>query len=101
MKFYVLADEDIVMGFAYAGIEGEIVKRPEDSLEAFEKAIKITDLGILIVTEQIADTIHDRLLEWQLESSYPLIVEIPSMEESELKRPGLTEMVREAVGIHI
>lgn len=101
MKFFVLADEDIVLGFRYVGVEGEIVSDPEEAKEAFERALKIPNIGILIITEKIMHVLHEDVLKWQLESSYPLIVEIPDLSGHLEDRKTLSDAIREAVGISI
>ncbi len=101
MKFYVIADEDIVLGFRYAGIEGEIVNEPAKALEAFRKAVSLPDVGILMMTEKIADFLDEEVLKWQMESSYPLIVEIPDFDGHLPDRRTLAEAIREAIGINV
>lgn len=101
MKFFVLADEDIVLGFRYVGVDGEVINEPTKAKEAFERAVKIPDLGILIITEKISDILHDEVIKWQHESLYPLIVEIPDFDGHLPDRQTLTDAIREAVGINI
>ncbi len=101
MKFYVLANEDIVLGFRYVGIPGEAVEEPEMAKEAFERAVNYPDAGILIITEKIARYLDETITKWELESSYPLIVEIPDFDGHLDDRRTLTEAIREAVGINI
>ena len=41
MKFYVLGDEETVLGFSLAGIEGESVSTKEETREALNKALQM------------------------------------------------------------
>jgi V/A-type H+-transporting ATPase subunit F len=101
MNFFVLADEDIVLGFRYVGIPGEVVDDPDEAEQAFDNAVNYPDAGILIITEKIAQAIKDKITKWEMESSYPLIVEIPDFDGHIPDRRSLAQAIREAVGINI
>jgi len=101
MKFYVLANEEIVTGFNYVGVEGEEIITPEQAKEAFTRIKKMSDVGVLIITEKIADMLHEEFLKWQIESLYPLIVEIPDFSGHIKDRPTLVDAIKEAIGISV
>jgi vacuolar-type H+-ATPase subunit F/Vma7 len=110
--FFVVAEEEIVLAFRMVGVDGRPVASRDEALDAFKEATgtgsdpsgrpyKGIGAKVLILTEDVADLLEAEALEWQLEGKFPLIVEIPSQEQSRPNRKGLIELVREAVGVGI
>lgn len=99
MRFYVVADENTVMGFKLVGLEGEIVETAEEALEALKKAFSSSDIGIIIITERIAVSIHEEIEKYAFGRDFPLIMEIPDREGPLEGRTSIREMVNSAVGI--
>jgi V/A-type H+-transporting ATPase subunit F len=99
MTFYCIADEDTVRGFRLAGVEGTPVGSPSEAAEALEAAVRRAETGILIVTEEVADGIRDRVEAVRQGCDRPLIVEIPGPSGPSPRRRSLRQMVQAAVGI--
>ena len=99
MDFYVVADEDTVAGFRYAGIPGTIVRSAaEAGAELGWLASEEAEL-IIITTEQIADSVREEINTIRFTEALPLIVEIPGPAGPSEASPSLMKMIREAVGI--
>lgn len=99
MEFYVVADDDTVQGFRYAGIRGLAVKDPNEAAAELQRlADSHADL-IVITTEQIANAIREKLNAIRFYAELPLIVEIPGPEGPSKESPPLLKMIHEAVGI--
>jgi V/A-type H+-transporting ATPase subunit F len=58
-------------------------------------------VGIIIITEPAADMIRERVNEYVFSRSFPLIVEVPDREGRGEDRPGLKELVNQAIGINV
>jgi V/A-type H+-transporting ATPase subunit F len=101
MDFYVVADEDTVVGFRYAGVEGIIVDSPEDAGRELDRLAAEKAELIVIITERLANQLRERINEIRYEGELPLVVEIPGPEGHDPDAPSLTKMIREAVGIRI
>ena len=101
MKFYVIGDKETVLGFSLAGIEGEAVTTKEDTREALNKALQLKEIGIIIITERIAQTVSRQVNQHILKKSFPLIIEIPDRKGPLKKKGDIKEMVSKAVGISI
>ena len=101
MDFYVVADEDTVLGFRYAGIPGVIVNTEAEAAREFDRLAESEAELILITTEQVADTVRERVNAIRFKAALPVIVEIPGPEGSCETSPSLLGMIREAVGIKI
>ena len=101
MKYFVIGDEDTVLGFGLVGVKGLIVHNAEEAKGAFQKALSEDNTGIIIITEQIADMIRHLVDKYLFTERFPLIVEIPDREGRLEGRPGIREMVNEAMGIKL
>lgn len=101
MDFFVIAEDEIVLGFRLIGIQGETAVTREEALTAFRRAVTIPDLKVLILTEEISAVLDDVILEWNMSGSFPLIVEIPGMQGRLPGKKTLVESIREAIGINV
>ena len=101
MRYYVIGDEDTVIGFGMVGVKGQRVSTNDEAAAAFDEAISQHDIGIIIITEPCADMIRERVNRYLFAHEFPLIVEIPDRNGRNPNRPGLREMVHQAIGIHL
>ncbi len=101
MEFFVIGDEEVVLGFRFAGADGTAVYNREGALEAFRRATTAGDVKILILTEQASAMIEEEVTAWQFGGSYPLVVEVPGIEGHLENRRSLVDAIREAVGVHV
>jgi vacuolar-type H+-ATPase subunit F/Vma7 len=99
MDLYVIGDEDTVLGFRYAGIPGRVVEGGEEAAEVLDEVYESGEEEIIIMTEQLANTIRERVNEIRFGTALPLIVEIPGPEGPSDESPALLDMIHEAVGI--
>ena len=101
MKYFVIGDEDTVLGFGMVGVKGLSAANESETAAAFDEAIGNSDIGIIIITEKTADMIRKRVNRYLFTREFPLIIEIPDRNGKDPNRPGLREMVNKAVGIHV
>ena len=101
MEFYVIGDEELVIGFRFVGVQGEAVYSKPEAEQAFRRATASGSIMVLILTEQVSAMISEQVIEWQFSGSYPLIVEIPGIDGHLENRKSLVESIREAVGVHV
>ena len=101
MKFYCIADQDTVRGFRLAGVDGHAAGTAEETLAALDEISKNREIGIIIMTDVLADGIRDRIDEIRMHQARPLIVVIPGPEGPMPGRKTLREFVQEAIGIQV
>ena len=101
MAFYVIGEEEVVIGFRFVGVPGIAVTSADEAREAFRAATRGGDAKVLVLTEQVSAMIPQEVMEWQLSGEYPLIVEIPGIEGHLENRTSLIDSIREAVGLHV
>ena len=101
MKYFIIGDEDTVLGFELAGVAGTAVETPEEADKAFSSALQEKENGIIIITENAASMIRERVDKLLFSSAFPLIVEIPGSEGMNEDRKDLRTLVNEAIGIKL
>jgi vacuolar-type H+-ATPase subunit F/Vma7 len=101
MDFYVVADEDTVVGFRYAGVPGTIARSPAQAGAELDRMVKEQRKIIIITTEQIANTVREKINRIRTAEAFPLIVEIPGPLGPSAESPSLLKMIREAIGIKV
>jgi len=104
VKIVVIADEDTVTGLKLAGIdEGYGVESPEDAKSILLTLSERKDIGLIITTEQIADSDAVRSVIAQItEKEFPIIVEIQD-KHGPMKREidPIRALIKRAVGVDL
>lgn len=102
---FVIAEEEIVLAFRMAGVDGRSASGREEALEAFRKAtgglVGGQAVKVLVLTEEVSDLLEEEVKAWQMSGAYPLIVEVPGQGERSATRKSIVDAVREAVGVMI
>lgn len=101
MKYFVIGDEDTVLGFGMVGVQGMEATTEAEAGEAFDRALSDKEVGIVIITERSAETIRARVNRYIFAEQFPLIVEIPDRQGRMEGKPELREMVNQAIGIQL
>lgn len=101
MKFYCIADEDTVRGLRLAGVEGQAVATAQEAGAALATAAADSEIGILILTQDVATSIRALVDTHRLERAQPLLVEIPGPTGPHSGRKSLRQIAQAAVGISV
>jgi len=101
MKVLTVGHPDAVLGFSLAGVDGRIATTAEEVNSALDDALVASDVGIVLVTQDVAQLIEDRMDHLRLRSTVPLVVDIPGPEGVRPGYPSLSEIVRRAIGVKI
>jgi V/A-type H+-transporting ATPase subunit F len=101
MKVLVIGHPNAVLGFSLAGVHGQAVTTPDEAHQALDRALDAQDVGIILVTQDVARLIQARMDDLKLHSTIPLVVEIPSPEGVSPDEPSLSEVVLRAIGIKL
>ncbi len=99
MRLYCIADEDTVRGFRIAGIEGRAVDSAAAAEAAVAEAAGRADCGLIVLTQDVAESIRARVEALRHERARPLVVEIPGPGGSRAGHRALRRIAQEAVGI--
>ncbi len=101
MKVMIIGHPEAVLGFSLVGVQGLVATTADEVNEALDKACDIPQVGIILVTGDVAGLIRARMDQLRLHSTIPLVVEIPGPGADQSKRPSLSEVVFRAIGIKI
>jgi len=101
MKILVIGNHEAVHGFALVGVDGRSVASPDEMNHALDEALSRPDLGIVLVTNDVAKWVERRMDELRLRATVPLVVEIPAPAGQSADEPSLNEVIRRAIGVKI
>ncbi len=102
MKYFAISDNiDTITGLRLAGIKGIVVHERTAVIDALDKALEDTDIGIIIMTELLAEMVQDEVKDIRLDASKPIITVIPDR-HGERRRPDyITNYIKESIGLKI
>jgi V/A-type H+-transporting ATPase subunit F len=101
MKVLVIGHSEAVLGFSLVGVHGQVAQTAQEANQALDEAMSTSDVGIILVTGDVADLIQARMDELKRRSTVPLVVEIPGPEVTQANRPSLSEVIQRAIGVKI
>jgi V/A-type H+-transporting ATPase subunit F len=101
MKYFVIGDEDAVLGFGLVGIQGIKAENQQEAELAFKSALEDSDIGVVIIEDRIADMIRPVVDKYIFTEQFPLILEVPGRTGKQPGRRGIRTMVNEAIGIKL
>ncbi|MBI3738085.1 MAG: V-type ATP synthase subunit F [Chloroflexi bacterium] len=101
MKVLVIGHSEAVLGFSLAGVNGRVVSTADEANRALDETLASKEVGIVLVTRDVAKLISNRVEDLKLHSTIPLVVEIPGPEGVSPDEPSLSEVVLRAIGIKL
>ncbi|MCJ7697739.1 MAG: ATP synthase subunit F [Thermoplasmata archaeon] len=101
MKIAAISDKDTAVGFRLAGIHRVLISTGQP-FPVFQELISHKDIGIVFITEPIANQMGKPLKEYRLKNDLPLIVEIPDKKgHSKEQVDFISHLIKRAVGVDI
>lgn len=100
MRYFVIGDEDTVLGFSLVGTQGAVASNADEAGAALQKALDNREYGIIIITQDVADLIRPDVDRYMFSETFPLIVEIPNRFTGGSSR-DLKALVNEAIGVSL
>jgi len=101
MKVLVIGHPEAVLGFSLAGVGGRVARTADEVNQALDEAQASKDVGIVLVTQDVAELIPARMEHLKLRSTVPLVVEIPAQGGAPEGQVSLGEIVLRAIGIRL
>jgi V/A-type H+-transporting ATPase subunit F len=101
VRYHVIGDEDTVLGFRFAGVTGDVVGTADEARAALERALRQSDVGIVIITDAMADLIRADVNKVRFGVEVPLVVEVAGPGGPSPRRKDLLSLIQEAVGIRV
>ncbi len=101
MRYFAISDNtDTYVGLRLAGVEGVIARNREDALAAIDMVTADPEIGILLVTEGLAEQCAERLSPMKADGHIPMVVEIPDRYGTRNK-DSITRYIQEAIGVKL
>jgi V/A-type H+-transporting ATPase subunit F len=101
MKVLVIGHPEAVLGFSLAGVGGRVATTADELNQALDEVQASKDVGIVLVTQDVAELIPARMERLKLRSTIPLVVEIPSRGGIPEGQESLGDIVLRAIGIKL
>jgi V/A-type H+-transporting ATPase subunit F len=126
VEYLFIGEAELATAFRFVGVPAFAVTTVEQSQAAFRRvtrgwveeagitlpgaastgidgwdAAAVSACRVLILTEEVADSLGDELSEWQLSGKYPLVVEVPGLMGKLAGRKTLVEAIRDAIGVRV
>ena len=95
----IIGNAEAVLGFSLAGVQGQVAENADEVNQALDEALENPQVGIILVTEDVAKLAPVRMDQLRMRSTVPLVVEIPGPQGPSPDQPSLSEVVQRAVGV--
>lgn len=99
--FYCIGDEDTVRGFRGVGVPGEVATTASTAARALAAACARPGVGIVLLTEPVADLLPAEIAAVRLDPGGPLIAEIPGPDSATDATSRLRGQVQKAAGFSL
>ena len=102
MRMFLISDNvDTKAGMRLAGIDGVVVHERQEALDAIRAALDDSSIGVVLITEVLAEMIPDVLSNIKLNNLRPLVVEIPDRHGTRRPADYIMRYVNEAIGLKV
>ena len=99
MRMFLISDNtDTRTGMKLAGIDGVVVHGRKEALAALTDAMKDESIGIVLVTELLAELFPEMIAGLKSNNSRPLIVEVPDRHGTRRPHDYIMRYVNGAIG---
>jgi V/A-type H+-transporting ATPase subunit F len=103
VKIAAIGEEDTIIGLRLAGIgDAFIASEVSEIKAAIEKVLQNPDIGLLIITERLAEKVRNIINEIMERRTIPTIIEIPDRQGPiEREVDPISELIKRAVGVKL
>ncbi len=101
MKMIVIGHPQAVLGFSLVGLDGVPATSTEEANRALDSALAAEDVGVILVTEDVAGWVGPRMDQLKQRSTVPLVVEVLAPGGPRQGQPSLGEVVFRAIGVKL
>ena len=98
MKVVTVGSRVFVTSFQLAGVQGKIVNSSENAFEEIKKLYEDSDVGLVLVSDDLTAEINDRLTKLRAQQSTPLVFALPAS-GSEKSEVDYRVMLKKILGV--
>jgi len=100
-SYHIIGDADTILGFSFAGVQGDAVKTADEARTAFRKALGDSTTVVLILTEEVEEMLADEVSEHRQTAEPPYVTVIEGLHGPVGHRVSLQDIINEAVGVKL
>ena len=101
MKLVGISDRDTAIALRLVGIQETYIP-DKDAVNIWNKIIEQTDIGIIFITEEIADELGKYLKDFRNRNTVPIIIEIPDKKGRRKDHVDyISHLIKKAVGVEV
>jgi V/A-type H+-transporting ATPase subunit F len=98
LRVVAIGSRGFVTGFELAGMDGVRVENSEQALDEIQKKMNQNDVALILVSDDLAKPIHEKLTEIRTKRSMPLVYEIPAP-GSKREQVEYRDMLKSILGV--
>ena len=98
MKVVAVGGKAFVAGFVLSGVSGEYAASPEAALQTIVRLSMDPDVGLVMVSDDLAGPVRDEIMAIKSKRAVPLIYELPGP-GSKLEKVEYRAMLRAILGV--
>jgi len=101
MKIAALCDKDTAVGLRLAGVQ-DVYIPDGDAQNMWNQLAEKDDVGIVFITESIAEQISRALNDYRLRRAIPIVIEIPDKNGRRTDHVDyVSKLIKKAVGVEV
>jgi V/A-type H+-transporting ATPase subunit F len=102
MKIAGICDKDTAVGLRFAGVQEFFIPDKDDLQKIWHEFSERDDIGVVFITEKIAEEMSKELKEFRIRNNLPIIVEIPDKNGHMEKHVDyVSHLIKKAVGVEV
>jgi len=98
LKVVAVGGKAFVTGFVLSGVSGEYVTSPAEALSKIEKLVRDPQVGLVMVSDEVAKPLGAQLNSIRARRATPLIYEVPGP-GSKKEKVDYRAMLRSILGV--
>ena len=98
MKVVTIGSRVFVTSFQLAGVQGKIVDSSDAAFEEIKKLYNDSEVGLVLVSDDLTEQINDKLTKLRTEQSTPLVFALPAS-GSEKSEVDYRVMLKKILGV--
>jgi len=101
MKIAAICDNGTAVGLRLAGLK-ELYIPNNDALKIWNQLSERNDIGIVFITEKIAEELDKYLKDYRIRNNIPIVVEIPDKKgHKKDHKDFISHLIKKAVGVEV
>lgn len=97
----MVGPQSLARGFGLLGIETFHAETAEKAREHVAQISARKDIGVILITEELFQPFYEKYFELKISMDRPILLEIPTVEEFDVRGEGIAQFVKKATGVTV